>query len=100
MPPKKRHYFDSPVIGFLLGFLVPLIIFLTVYLFKENDISFSNYMKNLWRLHALMKLASLCVFANLLVFMGFIRIKYDKAARGVLGATIIYGLAIIISRAF
>jgi len=34
------------------------------------------------------------------VFMGFIRIKYDKAARGVLGATIIYGLAIIISRAF
>lgn len=100
MPRKKRNYFDSTAIGFLLGFLVPLFIFMAVYIFGESDISFSNYVNNLWRLHALMKLASLCVFANLVVFMGFIRIKYDKAARGVLGATIIYGLAIIISRAF
>lgn len=100
MPRRKRKPFDSPGVGFLLGFLVPLLIFFAVYLFGESEISFSSYVNNLWRLHALMKLASLCVFANLLIFMGFIRIKYDQSARGVLGATILYGLAIIISRAF
>ena len=97
---RKRKPFDSTGVGFLLGFLVPLLIFFAVYLFGENNITFSSYVNNLWRLHALMKLASLCVFANLLVFMAFIRMKYDQSARGVLGATIIYGLAIVISRAF
>ncbi len=100
MPRRKRQPFDNPAIGFLLGFLVPVIIFFTVYYFGERDISFSNYLSNLWRLQALIKLVSLCVFANLLVFMGFIQLKYDQAARGVLGATIIYGLAVLISRAF
>lgn len=100
MPRRKRKPFDSPGVGFLLGFLVPLLIFIAVFLFNESDISFSTYVNNLWHLHALMKLASLCVFANLLVFMAFIRMKYDRSARGVLGATIIYGLAILISRAF
>jgi hypothetical protein len=100
MPRKKRQPFDSPAIGFLLGFLVPIIIFFAVYVFGEGDIEFTTYINSLWRLHALVKLASLCVFANLLVFMGFIRLKYDNAARGVLGATIIYGLAVLIARAF
>jgi len=40
------------------------------------------------------------VFANLLVFMGFIRLKYEQSARGVLGATILYALAVLISKAF
>ncbi len=97
---RKRQPFDTPVTGFLLGFLIPVIIFFAVYFFKEKDVPFDNYLSNLWHLQALVKLASLCVFANLLVFMGFIRIKYDQAARGVLGATIIYGLAVLISRAF
>lgn len=100
MPRKKRQPFDSYGIGFLLGFLVPLIIFFAVYFFGQQEISFSNYVNNLWHLQALVKLASLCIFSNLLVFMGFIRLKYDQSARGVLGATILYGLAILISRAF
>ena len=100
MPQRKRQPFDSTGLGFLLGVLVPLLIFIGVYFFGERDMPFSHYVNNLWHIHALMKLASLCVFANLLVFMGFIRLKYDQSARGVLGATIIYGVAIIISRAF
>ena len=96
----KRKKFDSAGIGFLLGFLVPVLVFFLVYYFGERDVPFNNYLKNLWHLHALVKLASLCVFANILVFTGFIRLKYDQSARGVLGATIIYGLAILISRAF
>lgn len=97
---KKRKPFDSPGIGFSAGFLIPVAIFFAVFWFGESGISFENYIKNLWHLQALVKLGSLCVFANLLVFMGFIRLKYDQSARGVLGATILYALAVLISRAF
>ncbi len=99
MPRRKANPLDAPAIGFLTGFLVPLLIFLGVYLFGEKDVPFGSYIKNLWKLQALIKLMSLCVFANLLVFMGFIRLKYDKSARGVLGATILYAIAVMISRA-
>jgi hypothetical protein len=89
---------DSLVIGFLAGFFVPLLIFFAVYIFGEQDVTFINFIKNMWKLQALIKLMSLCVFANLLVFMGFIRLKYDRAARGVLGATILYAIGVLISR--
>lgn len=97
---SKRKPMDLPLVGFLAGFLVPVIIFLVVYFFGEKNVSFSNYVKSLWHLQALLKLGSLCVFANLLVFMGFIKINYERAARGVLGATIIYALVVLISKAF
>jgi hypothetical protein len=91
---------DKSLVGFLAGFSVPVLIFFAVYLFGEKNVSFSNYVNSLWHLQALVKLGSLCVFANLLVFMGFIKINYERAARGVLGATIIYALAILISKTF
>jgi hypothetical protein len=98
--PTKKQPFDATGIGFLSGFLIPMIIFILVYIFRKQEISFEDYINSLWHLNALVKLGSLCVFANLLVFMGFIRLKYDKSARGVLGATILYALAILIIRAF
>lgn len=97
---RKRKPMDKPLVGFLAGFSVPALIFLAVYLFGEKNVSFTNYVKSLWHLQALVKLGSLCVFANLLVFMGFIKMNYERAARGVLGATIIYALVILISKTF
>ena len=97
---KKHNKLDKTGIGLLAVFLVTLIIFILVYLFGEKEVSFSNYAKSLWYLHALVKLGSLCIFANLLVFMGFVRLKYDKAAKGVLGATIFYAFIVLASRVF
>ncbi len=100
MQRRKRKPLDSPGIGFAIGFLLPVVIFFMVYWFGESGVTFENYVRNLWHLQALIKLGSLCVFANLLVFMGFIRLKYDRSARGVLGATILYAFAVLISRVF
>lgn len=100
MQRRKRKPFDSTAIGFLTGFLIPAIVFFAVFLLKKTDISFKEYLHYLSQLNALIKLASLCVFANILFFMWFIRMKYDRAARGVLGATIIYALIILITKAF
>jgi hypothetical protein len=100
MQRRKTNRLDNVGIGFLLGFLLPVIIFFAVYLIGKNDISIDEYTNSLNQLNVLMKLGSLCVFVNSAVFMGFIKLKFEKTARGVLGATIIYAFVILISRAF
>ena len=99
MKPRKKNKADHLGLGFLIGFIFPLLIFFMVYLFNDNNGTFLEYMSGLWHLQALVKLGSLCVFANVAIFWAFIKMKYDKAARGVLGATIIYAFVVLISRA-
>lgn len=100
MQRQKTNKLDNTGIGFLVGFLLPVIIFFAVYLFGKNNISIADYINSLWQLNVLVKLGSLCVFVNSAVFMGFIKLKFEKTARGILGATIIYAFLILISRAF
>jgi polyferredoxin len=81
MQRRKTNKLDNVGIGFFIGFLLPVIVCL-------------------WQLNVLIKLGSLCVFLNSAVFMGFIKLKFEKTARGILGATIIYAFLVLISRAF
>ncbi|MFV0591337.1 MAG: hypothetical protein ACK5M7_08130 [Draconibacterium sp.] len=99
MTQSRRHKLDNVGAGLLTGLLLPLFIFLIVYLVKEPELSFSEYLKGLWRIHALIKIGSLCVFANLAVFWVFLKLKYERAARGVLGATLLYAFVVLISKA-
>jgi hypothetical protein len=100
MQRHKTNKLDNIGIGFLMGFLLPVIIFFMVYLFGKNNIAISEYISSLWQLNVFVKLVSLCVFVNSAVFMGFIKLKFEKTARGILGATIIYAFLVLISRAF
>jgi hypothetical protein len=97
---RKKNRFDNVGIGFLVGFILPVIVFYAVYLISNNDISIAEYTQGLLKLNVMIKLGSLCVFVNSAVFMGFIKLKFEKTARGVLGATIIYAFVILISLAF
>jgi len=97
---RRTNRLDNVGIGFLVGFLLPVIVFFAVYLIGKNDISVAEYTNSLMKLNVLVKLGSLCVFVNSAVFMGFIKLKFEKTARGVLGATIIYAFVILISLAF
>ncbi len=97
---RKKNRLDNMGIGILTGLALPVIVFFVVYFVSESGISFSNYIGNLMYLQALVKLGSLCVFANSAVFLLFIKMKYDKIARGILGATILYAFAVMISQLF
>jgi hypothetical protein len=100
MQRRKTNKLDNVGIGFLVGFLLPVIIFFAVYLIGKNEISIAEFTNSLWQLNVLVKLGSLCVIVNSAVFMGFIKLKFEKTARGILGATIIYAFAVLISRVF
>jgi len=100
MQKRKINKFDTAGVGLLTGLLLPIAVFFIVYLVKENKVSFAEYVKGMWQMQALIKLGTLCVFTNVAVFWIFLKMKYEKAARGVLGATILYAFVVLISRAF
>lgn len=86
--------------GFWPGLILPMIVFLLMYGAKSKDLSFLDYLNGLWQFQILIKLLTLCVLPNLLLFLYFIRMKYDMAARGVLMSTFVYAFLVIISKAF
>jgi len=100
MQRRKKNKLDTVGTGLLAGMLLPVFIFFVVYLAKETSGSFVDYVKAMWHMQALIKLGSLCVFANVGVFWLFLQKKYEKVARGVLGATILYAFVVLISRTF
>lgn len=83
----------------LAGLALPLLIFVIVYLVNDSSVAFSDYLESLWKIRVLLKVGSLCVFANVAIFWGFLHLKYEKAARGVLAATLLYAFVVLISRA-
>ncbi|HYQ56376.1 MAG TPA: hypothetical protein VEP89_03435 [Draconibacterium sp.] len=97
---SNNNKYDKVGVGFLSGLVLPVIVFFLFYLIGENDVSFFEYIDSMWRIQALVKVGSLCVFTNVAVFWIFLRLKFEKAARGVLGATILYAFVVLISRAF
>lgn len=99
MQRRNQNKYDKVGIGFLTGLIIPVVIFFIVYLVGENDMSFSNYIAGMWRMQALVKIGSLCVFTNVAAFWNFLRLKYEKATRGVLAATMLYAFGVLISLA-
>lgn len=99
MQRRRKNKLDHTGIGFLIGFSVPVLVFIIAYLLGNRAVSLADFATGLWKLNVLIKLGSLCVFVNSIVFMGFIRLKFEKTARGILGATILYAFVVLISKA-
>ncbi|WP_423126610.1 hypothetical protein [Gaoshiqia sp. Z1-71] len=100
MERKIKYNINKIRFGFIPGMVLPLVIFMLMFLVNGNEVSFTEYLSGLWKLDMLIKMLSLCVTPNLLVFLYFFRRKWDMAARGVLMATFVYAFAVLITKAF
>ncbi len=98
MPAVQRNKIDQIKFGFLPGLFMPMLVFIIVFLIKGESQPLSQYISGLWIFDVLIKLLSLCVFPNLLLFLFYIQKKYDRAARGVLMATFIYAFVVLFSK--
>lgn len=90
---------NLPIIGFIIGAVLPLAGMAIVYfiLFREVPFDrFLTYMKHDHRIAA--KVLTLSILINLLPFLYFTRRRLDYTARGVLVATILYAVFIILLR--
>jgi hypothetical protein len=95
---RKRNRFDRMLIGWGIGTIVPIIIFLITYKVEFSEMEFTVWLRNLWQMKIFLKLMSLCVFPNLGFFFLFYRNKYDMAARGVIMATFIYAFVVLFAK--
>jgi hypothetical protein len=94
----KLNRYDRILTGWLIGFIVPVFIFLILYQVKYGEMEFLVYFKNMWQMKIFLKILSLCVFPNLGFFLFFYKQKYDMAARGVILATFMYAFFVMIAK--
>lgn len=91
---------NSTTLGLIIGILVPILSVLLVYVFKyKSDMSLGSFVDSMLVHRIYIKIVALGVyFGNIVFFFLFIKMDLLKAARGVLLATILYSLAIMIFR--
>jgi hypothetical protein len=95
---RKRNRYDQIITGWIIGAILPILIFLITYKVKYSEMELQSFLRNMWQMKIFMKLLSLCVFPNLGFFFLFYRMKYDMAARGVIMATFMYAFAVLIGK--
>ena len=86
--------YDKVLIGFISGLLLPFIVGLIIFAFSPGDLSLKAYLTKLSDSNIITHSISLCVFPNVLIFLGFNWLDMLKAAKGVLAVTIIWAIIV------
>jgi hypothetical protein len=92
----NKNFFDKQIVGFISGIIGPVIGGILFYFMQFSEITFRNYLENAIKADIQSELISLSTVFNLLVFFIFIWLNLQKAARGVILATFIYVLIVMI----
>ncbi len=90
---------NRPVIGFILGLILPFVGFLIVFLVLGGGKNFSPFIERLMVYHKeLAMVISLSILANLAPFIYFNSKRLDAASKGVFIATMLYAVLIVLLR--
>ncbi len=88
---------NVPIVGFLIGMLLPLLGFAVVYALWFNGRDFSSVMSMLLHDKRISpKVLTLSLLANLIPFVIFNVKRLDYAMKGVVIATMLYALLIVL----
>jgi hypothetical protein len=90
--------YDRLGTGIISGSLLPLIISLFVFLFSEGYPDIGLWITRLKMAGITTHIISLCVFPNVLVFLLFNHFDMLRAARGMLAATVVWAILVLIVR--
>ena len=86
--------------GFFVGVIAPIAAFVVYVAFFTEDADPKGMYKKLVEIGKLSHVISLSVLINLLIFFMDLKTYRDEQARGVLLATIFYGITIVIMKFF
>ncbi|MBN1252324.1 MAG: hypothetical protein JXR51_02665 [Bacteroidales bacterium] len=91
--------YNKEKIGLITGLILPVITIFVFFLVKNPD-SFKIFINQIIGVNIYSELISVCVVPNLLLFFIFIWTNRMLSARGVIGATFIYAIIILILKYF
>jgi len=88
---------DAPILGFIIGLLLPFLGVFIMYLLWGHGESFGTFLHALTRLKGMAsKVFTLGLLINLFPFVYCVFKRYDYALRGVFIATMLYALLIVL----
>lgn len=97
MQPYRNHPRNNFYFGAFLGLIFPIAGFLLFWIFAfSSQMSLQQYWDSLFTTDKISSALSLAIVTNLPVFFLLIWRNWLQASRGVIGATLFYGLLIII----
>ena len=83
-------------IGLSIGVFLPLLFFLLIYLIGYSKSSIEEFLRQTIMMLVLPKILSLCVVPNLAVFYFFLNKEFWYTVRGVITATLLCTLAVVV----
>jgi hypothetical protein len=87
---------DSLILGLLLGLLIPVLGVLSFYYSKFTNVELQYFLEVATKHKVLSPMLSLCAVLNLGTFYLFLNKNLYLTARGIILATIIYGVTIVL----
>ncbi len=88
---------NVPILGLVIGLLMPMIGMLIVYAVIGKGESLGDFVSGLFRAKELAaKALSLSILANILPFIYYTNKRLDLTARGILIATMLYAVLIVL----
>jgi hypothetical protein len=90
--------FNKVIAGFIPGIFIPFITLVIFYFSKSNMKGFLDYINFLIELNSFSKVLSLCAIPNLLIFYYYLNRSLYYSARGVIFATFLWVVIVIIVR--
>jgi hypothetical protein len=90
--------FNKIYVGLAAGLILPVIVSLIFNLVAFENLSPGEFIRIMINREKLSALISLVVLPNLLVFFIFIWLNYLYSARGVLAATLVFALLVLITK--
>jgi hypothetical protein len=91
-----KNKFDHLILGLLVGLISPTIGIFIFFLSKFSESNFSEFITVSIQEKMLSPLLSLCAVINLAAFYSFIQFDKLQTGKGIILATFIYGLAIVL----
>lgn len=92
--------YDNLIAGIISGLIFPLIVGFGIWVFTARGRSILAYLEKISEANIVTHAISICVFPNVLIFLLFLRFDMLRAARGVLGMTILYAAIVFALKLF
>lgn len=85
--------------GLLLGFLVPILVFLIIYLVRFSEASLPDFLDTFATQKGLITFFGVwSLVSNIALFTYYVNTQKDKTAKGVFAITLLYGLGVLLAK--
>ena len=90
---------DNLQLGMALGFVLPLLVFLLIYLVRFSESSLTEFIQTFAAQKGLITFFGVwCLVSNIALFTYYVNTQKDKTAKGIFAITLLYGIGILLAK--